>query len=138
MKKMSAEEIQIAYMAVRKRAKRHLMAGVTSGILAVLLAWPVKESFPVWLICINVILLALTVKSLFQLWLDFRCPCCGAFLGSRRRVFHHDGWKPGFPKSCWQCHTDFDTGKELPHDQLRWRNMPVELRESNPPNGNNR
>jgi len=75
MKKMSAEEIQIAYMAVRKRAKRHLMTGVTSGILAVLLAWPVKESFPVWLICITVILLALTVKSLFQLWLDFRCPC---------------------------------------------------------------
>ena len=45
MKKMSAEEIQIAYMAGRKRAKRHLMTGVTSGILAVLLAWPVKESF---------------------------------------------------------------------------------------------
>ena len=138
MKKMSAEEIQIAYMAVRKRAKRHLMTGVTSGILAVLLAWPVKESFPVWLICITVILLALSVKSLFQLWLDFRCPCCGALLGSRRRFFHHEGWKPVFPKSCWQCHTDFDTGKELPHDQLRWRNMLVEPRESNPSNGNNR
>ena len=126
MKEMSKDALQKACAEVKRRTNRHLIAGLSSSVLAILAVSIWEEPFPIWLMCLTVILLALSLKSLFQMWLDYRCPCCGAFLGSKRRLFHHDGWRPFFPKSCWQCHTDFETGEILPHEQQRWRNMPIE------------